>query len=113
MSDIQPIACANVRASSYYVARTSTRCPHCGLPTRLLALALPLEHETLDPDEPGPEVWFKADVNALLFYVGQLPEDVGARLQRLSRFFRFAHSEATHHSYWANHCERCGTLLGD
>jgi len=35
------------------------------------------------------------------------------RLHRISPFFRLAHSAATLNSYWANHCEHCGTLLGD
>jgi hypothetical protein len=34
-------------------------------------------------------------------------------LNQLSQFFRLAHSAATLSSYWANHCEHCGTLLGD
>jgi len=45
MSEIPPLADANVRSHTYYVARTHVRCWHCGLSTRLLALAVPHNHE--------------------------------------------------------------------
>ena len=31
MSQIQPLPGANVRSPSYFVARMSVRCPHCGI----------------------------------------------------------------------------------
>ncbi len=49
----------------------------------------------------------------MLFYVECLPDDVQDRLTRVSPFYRLGRSEATLNSYWANHCEHCGTLLGD
>jgi hypothetical protein len=121
MSEIPLLADANVRSQTYYVARTSARCRHCGLSTRLLALAMPHNHETLDGDaqpdtdcgEPASDAWQRSAVNAILFYVERLPDDVQDRLNRISPFFRLAHSAATLNSYWANHCEHCGTLLGD
>jgi len=121
MSEIAPLADANVRSETYYVARANVRCWHCGLSTRVLALAMPHGHETLDGDtradadggDAAPDAWQRAAVNAMLFYVESIPEDVQERLNRLSPFFRLAHSAATLNSYWANHCEHCGTLLGD
>jgi hypothetical protein len=121
MSEIPALADANVRSQAYYVARTQGRCWHCGLSTRLLALAIPDHHETLDGDtqadagcgEPASNAWQPANANAFLFYVGHLPDGVQCRLIQLSPFFRLAHSPATLSSYWANHCEHCGTLLGD
>jgi hypothetical protein len=121
MSEIPSLADANVRSKTYYVARTNVRCWQCGLSTRVLALAIPDGHETLDEDaqadadggEPAPNAWQPANANAFLFYVGQLPDRVRDRLNRLSPWFRLAHSPATSSSYWANHCEHCGTLLGD
>ena len=86
MSQIQALRGANVRSHSYFVARTSTRCPHCGLATRLLAVAVPHDHETLDEDaeygtgdcaEPGAEAWQRANINAILFYVQELPTESG------------------------------------
>jgi hypothetical protein len=121
---------ANVRSHSYYVARTSVRCPHCGHSTRLLALAMPQGHETLHAgaqdslgadtddddelrDESAQDVWQPANVNALLFYIEGLPGDVQSRLQELSRFFHLAYDPGAMNTYWANHCEHCGSLLGD
>jgi hypothetical protein len=121
MSEIQPLPAANVRSPTYYVARTNVRCWHCGLSTRLLALAIPHDHENLDADtqadaacdESASGAWQRASVSAFLFYVERLPDGVKDRLNQLSQFFRLAHSAATLNSYWANHCEHCGTLLGD
>ena len=121
MSETPPLADANVRSETYYIARTDARCWHCGLSTRVLALAMPHDHETLDGDtrtdadcgDHASEAWQRADVNAMLFYVERLSEVVQDRLNRISQFFRLAHSASTLNSYWANHCERCGTLLGD
>jgi hypothetical protein len=121
MSEISSLAAANVRSQSYYVARTNVRCWHCGSSTGLLALAIPGDHEISDEDtqddagcgESASNAWQTANANAFLFYVGCLPDGVRARLSQLSQFFRLAHSAATLSSYWANHCERCGTLLGD
>jgi hypothetical protein len=121
MSEIPSLADANVRSQTYYVARTNVRCRHCGWSTRLLALAIPDNHETLDEDsqaeadcgEPASKAWQPANANAFLFYVERLPDHVQGRLNQLSQFFRLAHSAVTLSSYWANHCEHCGTLLGD
>jgi hypothetical protein len=121
MSEIPSLADANVRSQTYYVASTKVRCWHCGSSTGLLALAVPDDHETPDEDSqddagrgrPASDAWQPANANALLFYVGYVPEGVRGRLNQLSQFFRLAHSAATSSSYWANHCERCGTLLGD
>ena len=121
MSERPPLADANVRSDTYYIARTNVRCWHCGLSTRLLALAMPHDHETLDGDtqaeaDGGDAVsdpWQRAAVNAMLFYVERLRDDVRDRLNRISPFFRLAHSAAPLNSYWANHCEHCDTLLDD
>jgi hypothetical protein len=105
---------ANVRSQTYYVARSSLRCLHCRLSTASLALALPQGHETLHAgDESVADVWQRANVNALLFYVEGLPGAVQRRLQQLSRFFRPAYDPGAMNSYWANHCEHCCSLMGD
>jgi len=63
--------------------------------------------------EAGSVPWQRAGVNAFLFYVEYLPDSVNGRLRDLSPSFRFACSDATLTSYWANHCDHCGRLLGD
>jgi len=122
MSAAASLPDANIRSQSYYVARTDFRCQYCGMPTRLLALAVPNNHETLDPDIPAEagdrndavaDAWQHANINAFLFYVEHLPDDVQHRLNLLSRSFRLARSKATLSSYWANHCDHCGTLIED
>jgi hypothetical protein len=122
MAQPQSTTDINVRSQTYCVARTQVRCWHCGLPTGVLALAVPHGHETLNEETPpGPgegetamaEAWQRADANAILFYVEHLDLDVECRLKHLSPLFRLAHSAATSSSYWANHCEHCGALLGD
>lgn len=111
---------ANVCSQTYYVARTTAPCWRCGLPTCLLALALPPAHDILEDDtgdgldgEPTPSMWRRADANAFLFYVERLPDGVQRHLHELSQSFHVAQSPATHTSYWGNHCEHCSALLED
>jgi hypothetical protein len=122
MSEILCLPDANVRSQSFFVARARARCCHCSLSTHVLALAMPDEHETLEPEiegdaddrgEPKSADWQRADASAFLFYVEQLPGEIQGRLNGLSPFYRLAYSAATLGCYWANHCEHCGTLLGD
>jgi hypothetical protein len=143
MSAIQALSDVNFRSTSYAIARTRGRCPHCGVSTGLLALVLPAGHEALEAeaepelepeleadkgagahanahaetsagsDAAGSEVWQRADIIAFLFYVEHLPDDVRVRLNSLSQFFRVTHSKATLSSYWANHCEHCSRPLDD
>jgi hypothetical protein len=113
---------STVRSKCYFVARTSARCWHCGQSTRLLALALPPSHETLNSDARidaeervvvAADVWQRANANAFVFYVGHLLDGVQNRLQQLSPHFRLAPSAAASGGYWANHCEHCDALLDD
>lgn len=124
MSDRQTVADANVRADSYFVVRTKARCWHCGMPTPLLALAVPEEHESfeltslfeeLDAEGNAQErfEWQRSGLSALLFYVEDLPAEVREKLHEISSCYRLGYSVATLNSYWANHCEFCGTLLDD
>ena len=143
MSTIQPHPDANVRSQTFYVACSNARCWHCGESTRLIALAVPQNHEILDADadvdvdvdadadadldadvdadakaddcdQPVlPDAWQRANADAFLFYVDHLPDAVRDRLKQISPSFRMAYSAVTLNSYWANHCEHCGTLLDD
>jgi hypothetical protein len=104
----------NYRSSKYSIALTDTRCWYCGQSTRVLALLLPQDHETLDPETAEESsAWQPAGGSALLFYVAYLPDGVQRRLLQLSPTIRVARSEATANRYWANHCEHCGSLLDD
>jgi hypothetical protein len=102
----------NVRSECYSVVHSAAICPHCRGRTRVAALLVPPGHQTrrLDDDVDG---WDRAPRQALLFYVESLPEPVRRRLQQLAPLYRFAASPATQGSYWANHCERCGSTQED
>ena len=108
----------NVRSKDYLIARTAGPCAHCGVRTRLVALVLPPSHETLslaedDEDGPLPDSWDQVPWSAFLFYVGYLPDGVQQRVHASSKTYRPAVSPAAQGSYWANHCEHCGSLQED
>jgi hypothetical protein len=101
--ELPPLPSANVRAASYYIARTHMPCPHCGAVTPLTGVALAPGHETLD--EAGDE-WQSVPANAFLFYLEALSQAVQARLHQMAANVRFD-------SYWVNHCEHCERILDD
>ena len=74
---------ANIRSSGYYIAETQARCAKCGRQTRVLALAVPPNHEILVDGE-----WQSVDGNAFLFYVAALPDAVSRHLHERSPAFR-------------------------
>jgi hypothetical protein len=112
MSEIQPMHDANIRSQSYFIATTTAQCWHCGSPTRVLALAVPGGHETLNEDGEV-DAWHGTCGEAFLFYVERLPDPVRDRLAQVSHLFHLSDSQTTLNSYWASHCESCGRLLED
>jgi hypothetical protein len=121
MSNLPSRGDINIRSGGYFVARTVGRCRRCHASTHLLALALAPRHETLstdaDADDEGEQLangaWEVAARCALLFFVEYLPDTVLRRLLELSPHYRFGDSAATSASYLMNHCDRCGSPLGD
>jgi hypothetical protein len=110
----------NVRSShGYYIAESMAMCGHCSSATRVFAVALPCEHETvaLDPDadrdESAQDTWEAGGFGALLFYVERLSAAVQQRLAHLAPGMRFSYSAQLQGAYWANHCECCDSLLED
>jgi hypothetical protein len=108
----------NVRSQGYLIARTAGACSRCGLKTRLVALVLPPSHEAMslaEDEQNGPEAdsWDPVPCSAFLFHVGYLPDEVRQRLEGFSKTYRPAASAAAQGSYWANHCEHCGSLQED
>ena len=109
----------NIRAGRYFIAKAVGTCGYCRASTRLIALALPSEHETLWMDSEAEceaaaqDIWERASGNAFVFFVGYLPDAVQRRLGKISKLYRVAHSAKAAGSYWANHCEQCGSLLDD
>jgi hypothetical protein len=81
-----------------------------------LADGTPADETTAD-EAPANAIsqntWSVATHHAFLFYVEYLSDAVRHRLNALTPCYRFDHSEAAAGSYWANHCESCGSLLDD
>ncbi|HEX3602595.1 MAG TPA: hypothetical protein VHU43_00790 [Steroidobacteraceae bacterium] len=102
------ISDANIRSPRYYIAHTQAQCAHCGQWNRVLALALPPNHEMVVDGR-----WQTAGANAFLFYIADLPRAVSRRLTGLSPGFRLASGEGQRNSYWANHCKNCGRMFSD
>src|SRR5258707_508966 len=63
---------ANIRSPSYYIAEMQARCAKCGRQARVLALAVPPNHEILVDGE-----WQNLDGDAFIFYAAELPEGRG------------------------------------
>jgi hypothetical protein len=109
----------NVRSRSYFIACTVAVCSQCHEPTRLVALALPDDHEVLDSDDDvegaqiAVESWSAASQGAFLFFIAYLPETVQLRMKEFAQGYRLVRSPAMLGRHWANHCERCNSLLDD
>jgi hypothetical protein len=109
----------NVRSGSYWIAHAAGECGGCHGTTRLVALALPPQHQSLaldwdiEKDELVDYVWETVEWSAFIFYVEYLPEEVRRHLQAASEGYRFAFSDRTQGSYWVNHCDSCGALIED
>jgi hypothetical protein len=99
---------ANIRSSSYLIAETQVQCAQCSRTARVLALALPPNHETLTDGE-----WQKVDANAFIFYVGGLPDAVSRPLLGRSTNFHQIGGADPAESHWANHCPHCAGVFSD
>jgi hypothetical protein len=100
----------NSRSHSYRIARALQRCVRCAQLTPVVGLLLPVGHETLGGDvEAGraPHDWEVSESEALLFFVGYVPEQVQVRLRQLAPHYRWDHEDAAAPWYWMNHCSRC------
>jgi hypothetical protein len=129
----------NIRSSRYFLAHTTGTCWHCRARTEFFALVVPPGHETREPDDEPPDwagdaaqnetqdeaqnetqnealavdTWCVATHHAFLFYIEFLPAVIQDRLKQFTQSYRLEFSDAAQGPYWANHCERCGSLLDD
>ena len=119
MVDSTSKANINVRSASYWIAHATAECSCCHAGTPLIALALPPQHQSLahewdsEEEELAECSWEAMEWCAFIFYVEYLPEEIRLRLQAASAGYRFAFSERTQGSYWANHCANCAALMED
>lgn len=105
----------NVRAPRWDLAIASRECRRCGELTRVYAILLPSEHETLEEeDDPAGDCWERGEYAVLLSYVEAVPASVVAHLHmQAQHHYRLDHSQTTNSFYWMNHCEHCDAKLGD
>ena len=110
----------NVRANSYVVLLTVAICRSCGLPTRLIALMLPPDHQALlegttqsEDEESWPGTWESPASSALLFFVGDVSNAVRRCVLDIAPAYRPASADESQDSYWANHCEHCDSRFDD
>jgi|SRR5271154_521956 len=99
---------ANLRSSGYYIAHARSRCERCKESSRVIALALPLGHEAQVDGR-----WQRAEANAFIFYVAELPAPISRLLQQVAPLFSRKWGEGQRNPYWANHCEHCGSMISD
>jgi hypothetical protein len=99
---------ANLRASSYYIAHARAQCERCNESSRVIALALPQGHEARVDGR-----WQRAEANAFIFYVTELPAPISRLLQQVAPLFSRKWGEGQRNPYWANHCEHCGSMISD
>jgi len=104
----------NIRAPKWNLVIASRECRRCGELTRVYAILLPAEHETLEEeDDPAGDCWERGECSVLLSYVEALPAPIAAQLHVLAPRYRVDHSQTTQSFYWMNHCEHCEAKLGD
>ena len=103
-----PVPSANIRSSSYYVAETQAQCAQCGQYCRVLGLALPPNHETLDEGE-----WQRVEANAFIFHIAGLPDAVSRHLLEHAAEFHRTCGDDPSESFWANHCPHCASVFSD
>jgi hypothetical protein len=99
---------ANIRSSSYLIAEMQAQCPRCSRSCRVLALALPPNHEALDDGE-----WQKVDANAFIFHISDLPDAISRHLLERSPDFHLACDSDPAQSNWANYCPHCAGMFSD
>jgi hypothetical protein len=66
-----------------------------------------------DGERCGSGAWQDGACNALVFYVGALPDAVPRRLRELAPGFKLAADLGSLDAYWSNHCEHCGLRFAD
>jgi hypothetical protein len=99
---------ANIRSPSYYIAEMQARCAKCARQARVLALAVPPNHEIQVEGE-----WQNVDANAFIFYIAELSVGVSRHLFERSPAFRLQPSQDPAGSHWVNHCGHCAEPFSD
>lgn len=104
----------NIRAPSFFIASSRALCRRCRGLSRVHGFALPQGNETLYvDDESGEETWEMSDEPTFMCYLDYVAPTAIAAMRARTAHYRIAYRHRTRTYYWANHCEHCGTKLGD
>ncbi len=108
------IAQPNIRASGYWIARSSRGCWQCHRTSAVFGFALPRTYQTLWLGERRWEqVWEDGEEPTFVCYLEYVLPDAIERIRRHSIHYRFGYRRRTQSFYWVNFCEHCGAKLGD
>lgn len=111
-----------VRSPFYYVVESTSDCWNCSNRTRVFAFMLPEEHEEFeyvyDEDEEfelehNLGEWRCHEYRGNVASVHSMSPAVSKQMRRFTSNFKLAYSKAAGSRYFMNHCEQCGTKLGD
>lgn len=109
----------NFRASSYFIAESSTKCGECAKVTRVYGFLLPSGHEVLKAGKEAREEkalaiqWVPVEEPTILYYVEDLSEAVISQMQAFSQNYHRNLQGQPEGSCWENHCEHCKIQQGD
>lgn len=101
-------------SDAYFIApvtlvSTTTSCWQCGAHTQVFALEV---SGIIDPVVPA-EGQEDLDAVALLQHLRALPDSITSELATAAPNFNIDFSKTLHASVWMNHCDACGTRIGD
>jgi hypothetical protein len=119
MSYFDTVTDANVRSGAYFIAHAVAQCEACTRSTRVIALALPADHDAAElaenPEPPHEDqlFWWPAPLPAWVFFINDISAAAQQRLRAAARGYRRVRTQTADDSYWGNHCEHCGAALDD
>lgn len=105
----------NVRSPFYAIAESAKECWKCGKVTLVYGFMLPAGHETLEETAADSDTveWIKKEQPTTIYYVDYIPKSARNHISAITLDYRIDYSQATHSSYWMNHCQHCGMKQGD
>lgn len=100
---------ADLTAPRFAFLIAEGKCWKCHVSSSMSAIWLPSYIE-IDHEHGEHETVRDAVV---LHYVGALSEDIWQQWEKVAPWIRYAHTEGSGSSYFANHCRACSVIQGD
>lgn len=98
----------------FYLAINTRKCLKCRYETSVISLYSDnFYHLNYENEESGYETFQKVRAKSFFCDITYLDKDVLQFLKQNVSFFKLGFSETTNEKYWANHCEKCNSLLAD